>query len=90
MDHITLSKHDLYTLLKQAAIEGANRVLQETGLTKTTYTRTDVIRLHGIACYNQSLMYVKWQKKGNGKNSKVTCQRNEFESWLQKFDEENK
>jgi hypothetical protein len=83
-----ISQNELYSLLKKAAKAGAVEALKESNLLKKTITRAEVIALYGVTMFNNSIHYVKWQKKGAGKTSKVYADKNEFENFLNRLNVE--
>jgi hypothetical protein len=85
-----ISRLELRKLIADVSRDTVILTLQQLGLLKTTYMQSEIIKLYGMAAYKKSLMYVKWQKKGESRSSQVICMRSEFDEYLRQFDIELK
>lgn len=85
MTQLELIQHD-----KKLIEDTVNATLEKLGMIKTTYTRAEVERLYGRRKFEKSLIYVKWVKKGKSKNSPVICQKEDFENYISRFNQELK
>jgi hypothetical protein len=76
--------------LREYSKEIIKNTLRELHMLKKTYTQAEIVKMYGMAAYKKSLLYVKWQKKGNAKSSQVECLCDDFDEYKRRFDIELK
>jgi len=68
----------------------STRTLEAYGAIPITISRKAVVEKYGRGIFETSKKYVKWNQKGHGKNARWTCEREDFEHYILKFDLELK